>query len=427
MKAEIVVHRSAEDTSRKNKREYLRLFEQFNFRAYLHSVWRGLRQERGSPEHSWAAFQLYRWTADTASFLVPLVVSLLLMMLCTGKISPIPEGTEIMIREPEAPPPELLPTPEDPPPVRPEMTTTVAPDLVPQTIAHQSEMDPPAHAGPPSNQEKPSLLSDVRVNKSRVVFKNLIGARGDIAGSLKQHGDGVGIVTEPAVLRALRWLKKEQRPDGSWGSPPVAMTGFALLCYLAHNETPGSDEFGPTVERAIKYLLGQQGPDGRFPGNYDIPIATYALCEAFGMTQIPVVRDAAEKALDVIISGQHSSGGWDYNCQQSERDDTSYMGWCAQALKAGDMARLSNPDLRNALKKAVRGFKKNAHPTGGFGYTGPGQGGLTAVGTLCMQLLGAAKEAECRRGLVWLEQITFDWEEPWGARPVYYWYYATQA
>jgi hypothetical protein len=73
-------------------------------------------------------------------------------------------------------------------------------------------------------------------------------------------------------------------------------------------------------------------------------------------------------------------------------------------------------------------MQKNAHPQGGFGYTGPGQGGLTGVGVLCMQFLGAANKAECKRGLEWLDQkATFNWRDPWGKSPIYYWYYVTQA
>ncbi|MFA7054229.1 MAG: hypothetical protein WC328_14550, partial [Kiritimatiellia bacterium] len=52
-----------------------------------------------------------------------------------------------------------------------------------------------------------------------------------------------------------------------------------------------------------------------------------------------------------------------------------------------------------AIKLAVKGFKANAHPSGGFGYTSPGTGGLTSVGCLCMQLLGASNEGEVKRAL----------------------------
>ena len=45
---------------------------------------------------------------------------------------------------------------------------------------------------------------------------------------------------------------------------PAAMAGLALLCYLAHGETPASPEFGKTVEKAMKYLVGVQNGSGSF-------------------------------------------------------------------------------------------------------------------------------------------------------------------
>jgi hypothetical protein len=44
-----------------------------------------------------------------------------------------------------------------------------------------------------------------------------------------------------------------------------------------------------------------------------------------------------------------------------------------------------------------------------------------------MQLLGAARDAECRNAVLWLEKsATFDWDAPWLQSPIYYWYYVTQ-
>ncbi len=47
----------------------------------------------------------------------------------------------------------------------------------------------------------------------------------------------------------------------------------------------------------------------------------------------------------------------------------------------------------------VKGFKKNGFPDGGFGYTGPQKGGLTAVGTLCMQFHHAANDPYVKNSL----------------------------
>ena len=243
---------------------------------------------------------------------------------------------------------------------------------------------------------------------------------------------------EATVMRALRWLKANQLPDGSWPGQSTAMTGMALLCYLAHGETPSPEcvEFGPTVERGIRYLVDNQNENGLFKSkdgnNYAHPIATYALCEAYTLTKVPMLKEAAEKALVHIVRGQHPNGGWDYNMRQTERDDTSYMGWCAQAVKAGHMAGdLEVQDLEKVYKNAVNGFKVNANPSGGFGYTSRGATGLSGVGVLCMQLLGAAREPEVAATLSFLDEITFSFEKwknkGFGASPVYYWYYITQA
>jgi hypothetical protein len=226
-------------------------------------------------------------------------------------------------------------------------------------------------------------------------------------------------------------LKKNQSPDGSWPSAKHAMTGMSLLAFLAHGETPASEEFGATVEKAIRWLISNQEKGGGFPRSYQHAICTYALCEAYALTKVPMIKESAEKAVDVLIKGQNETGGFDYplNHQPADeaRDDTSVMGWCAQALKAAKMAGVEHPDLDNAIKLAIKGFKKNSAPTGGFGYTGPGGGGLTGVGVLCMQLLGAAREAECRNGLAVLEPATFNWGPAGTFNKNYYWYYITQA
>jgi hypothetical protein len=103
------------------------------------------------------------------------------------------------------------------------------------------------------------------------------------------------------------------------------------------------------------------------------------------------------------------------------------MGWQMQALKAGVMAGLDVEGLEESAELSVEGMKLMAAPTGGFGYTGPGKSGLTAAGTLCMQLLGYGRAPEAVRGLAVLAEWNFDWENPAIGRPIYHWYYATQA
>ena len=298
---------------------------------------------------------------------------------------------------------------------------------------------------------QPTEFDSVAMVKSPITFSGIYasrnpGHRGSIFG--KRGGPGGG--SEEAVLRALRWLKKHQNSDGSWiatsggggevtwGAGPIAsgMTGLGLLTFLAHGETPASEEFGMTVEGAIRYLMGNQKGDGRFKSvdahEYCHPIASYALCEAYGMTRIPMIKEHAEKAIDVVIKGQHGSGGWDYNLNSSGRDDTSFAAWCAQSLKAAKMAGLEPSGLGDAMQKALAGLKSNANGDGSFAYTNSERDAhkqLASAGALCVQLLGTGREKEVSSALRWWDQTQSNnsWSNPQGQNPVYYWYYITQA
>ena len=269
-----------------------------------------------------------------------------------------------------------------------------------------------------------------------------------IMASRAAHTNGTALAKygaggEAAVMRALRWLKSVQNEDGSWDGCRPAMTGLAILAFLAHNELPAGpeEEFGPTVEKAIRWLVDNQGAGGFFRGRdgngYAQSIATYALCEAYSMTRNPLVKEAAERALVPIIEGQHPSGGWDYNFRQSEREDTSFMGWAAQAVAAGRAAGLRVPGLEECYRKISRGMLINYDQGyGGFGYTGPAHSGLSGIGALCMQLAGDGDRPEVKKTMRMLSTAKFGWDkydgpQPYtlsnGQSPLYFWYYMTRA
>ena len=388
-----------------------------------------------------------------------------------------------------------------------------SPDDLPQEDEEPVELEPPpAEVEPPPDQDMPDIQLDMptvslvettdvapasnepvtmkpatvdaTLNiKSPVKLKSVVGtARGaGVRGNFLKGGALYGDAnTERAVLKALRWLKAtqitdEKSPDyGTWGTKPelgltkgmdkAAGAGFAVLTFLAHGETPVSKEFGPTVEKAVNYLInnvyvvkGKDGKEAKDPNDltpyvkmrgasgseYGFLIGTYALCEAYAMTQNPNARAAAEKALARIISGQTPTGGWNYNLARVTKfgapDDISYGGWALQALKAGKMAGIHLPGMEECIKKAVKCLKtRNYSEKAGFVYRATtnhkaGGGGLAGTGCLAMQLLGYAKEREVANALRVMAdwQPSLDKEYPYvknGTRhnPQYYCYYATQ-
>jgi|APCry1669188970_1035186.scaffolds.fasta_scaffold23949_1 Squalene-hopene cyclase C-terminal domain len=272
--------------------------------------------------------------------------------------------------------------------------------------------------------------------KSPLVMKGLYASRkaggtGGRAGAIARHGGSRA--GETAVERALRWLKQNQNDDGSWPGTdsPTAMCGLALLCYMAHGETPASKEFGPTVEKAIRYLLSAQEPTGRFKKagsnySYGHAIATYALSESYGMTQMVMLKEPMEKAVQVIIDGQQTGGAWDYNYAKTARHDMSVSGWQVQALKAAHGAGAENAGLDAALYKAVDGIKSFAAPSGGFGYSGPDKSEvLTGAGILSLQFLGRAEDPAVIKAFTATEKQSPAW--PGAGGTTYGWYYMTQA
>ena len=97
----------------------------------------------------------------------------------------------------------------------------------------------------------------------------MAGRAGGTARAAAMKISGGKDASEKAVMAGLRWLKQNQREDGSWGAANIhAMTGLAVLCFLGHGEMPESPEFGPTVKRALDWLLRKGNEfDGRMSPN----------------------------------------------------------------------------------------------------------------------------------------------------------------
>lgn len=253
-----------------------------------------------------------------------------------------------------------------------------------------------------------------------------------------------GSLTEPAVIRALEWLKRHQLDNGSWEvrehgqTGVVATTGLALMAFLAHGETTTSEKYGETIERAIKFLLAEQesrGPAGAFtvldqPGVYAHGIATYAISEAFAMTAHPSLRESMDSGIRHIINGQQPGGGFDYHFRKGVRRDTSVAGWMIQAMKAAQMAGCEVEGLDEAIEKAAGDIIRVAGADGRFGYTSPDshQPAVTAIGTLSLQLAGYGSDRTVNSALAYMrENESCSWDRTNLTRAMYQWFYTTQA
>lgn len=464
-----------EEEIKEQLKEEMAKFEDDGYFRRLIKMFVGLGRPRNSPEYKEAIVELQRQTAPLLAILLPiLVVATLFVVTAVSGSGKRELKVEIVQADQQDDALDEIETPQEtePPPEMDNIEITVdAPSMNPTEMASEAA---PAPTAEPQSVKVASVDAMLSI-KSPVTMKSVMGtSRGaGVRGTYTRGGASYGdAATEAAVMKALRWLKATQAPDGSWGTKPefglkkgmdkAAGAGFAILTYLAHGETPASKEFGPTVQKALDYLINSvyvvkdkngklaKDPNGNTPyirmsgaggSEYGFLIGTYALCEAYGMTKNPNAREAAEKTLGRIISGQTATGGWNYNMARVTKDgpdDISFGGWAMQAIKAGKMAGIHLPGMEECIKKAVNCLKKrNYSEKAGFVYRATtnhkgGTGGLAGVGCLAMQLLGYAKEKEVANAL----NVMRDWQpsldkvysyapgKPENAQ--YYCYYAAQ-
>lgn len=184
---------------------------------------------------------------------------------------------------------------------------------------------------------------------------------------------GPNTKTEAAIEAGLTYLAKIQLPDGHWelqsadatskdavahDEPPslrsnTAATGLALLAFLGAGYHHQDDPYRDVVRKGLDYLMAHQQDSGDFyrledetsnlsVGLYSHGIATLAMSEAFGMTQDPELKQAAQRGLDFIAAAQcESLGGWRYT--PGNQSDTSVSGWMMMAIKSGELAGLEVP------------------------------------------------------------------------------------
>ena len=199
--------------------------------------------------------------------------------------------------------------------------------------------------------------------------------------------------TEKSIEQGLSFLARHQSNDGSWSlgnfgagrrgyenektllTSDTAATGMCLITFLGAGYHQLDDKYKNIVAGGIDYLRKNQKDDGDLYVNqdpessravwlYSHAIATIALCEAYGMTQDPELREPAQKALDFIAAAQNKDrGGWRYS--PGIGSDTSVTGWMMMALKSGQLANLDVQqeafDKINTWLDAAQGSKTDRH------------------------------------------------------------------
>jgi hypothetical protein len=256
---------------------------------------------------------------------------------------------------------------------------------------------------------------------------------------------------EDAVMASLRYLKKNQATNGSWGNgKPVAMTGLSILAFLGHCETPLSVEFGDTVTKGMTYLVDNNRRQGGKSSSdlqdrhwcYEHAIAMYALAESYTFCKqlgiedsVPGLRASVEEGINWIIDNQTREGGWDYdyNTNNDRPGDTSIVAWHMQALKAAKATGLSFSKIGQVIGNGLDFLERTQSDEGGFGYGldqrpagGTGHFTLAGAGTLCFQQHKGASNSNARNGVDYIEENS-SFSFGGGDANLYEHYYSSQA
>jgi len=271
--------------------------------------------------------------------------------------------------------------------------------------------------------------------------------------------------TERAVRSALAWLAGAQSETGRWNAArhgagqergvlghnrqgagakaDTGISGLALLAFLGSGHTHRHGAYAEQVAAGLDFLRRGQSAEGALHGNaqlfartYCHSMATFAVCEAYALTEDPRLAPMARAATAYSLQIQNSNtGGWRY--RPGDAGDTSQLGWQLMALKSAQWAGIDVPSTTwTRIERFLRHVRRGTE--GGLAAyrpQGPASRTMTAEALYCRQLLAgdlpdgthAAALEEAVRSLLAQRPKLPTQGRMAGRMNLYYWYYATLA
>jgi len=233
-----------------------------------------------------------------------------------------------------------------------------------------------------------------------------------------QQQEEISAVSSPDVTasltRALGWLAKEQRADGSWEAyrpvRAVALAGLAL--------SGGGEAYQQETLKAARWLMNQQQPDGSWSvkRRRELPIdqamAIWFLATVLQHQSDPDMAEAVESGARYILDHQQADGGWAYAYGQSEYRNTFVSVCQLLALRAVLNAGILVPEVEQSFVASMRDLLYvQDRESGAFGdeFRGVDRWSATGEAVLGLQLVGLSRIPETMHGVEALEGMVNGW------------------
>ena len=279
----------------------------------------------------------------------------------------------------------------------------------------------------PTSSAQPMTMTDS--NSTMAMMKRLPsggGLEGRTPEGRQKYGQMYGATkeSEDAVEKALAWLAKHQRRNGSWSfdlsldpcsgrcshsrdagdtpTPTTAATGLSLLAFLGAGYTHHEGKYADNVRKGLYYLRASSGPskhglDWQHGSMYGHGIALLAINEALSMSRSEAhpkgdtdLRSLAEEGSMFSSIAQHRGGSWGY--RPGQPGDMTITGWQTLSLKA---AQRNHIPLPTPLFYYVHEFVMSTSEGDefAFGYKGPpAEENTTAIGLALLLYLGQSPD-----------------------------------
>jgi hypothetical protein len=293
-------------------------------------------------------------------------------------------------------------------------------------------VEPPAPP-PPSPTAVPGDASPAQANDEMLPRDDQGAQNNPLEGEFTQaHID--------AIELGMEYLKGQQNSDGSFGrgryGRHAGITALCALAFMSDGNLPGRGRYGEQVSLALEFVLASSQDTGLLAAEttshgpmYGHGFAALFLGEIYGMNPDDKrVRDALEKAVQLIVGTQNEEGGWRYNPVPYDADISVTI--CQiMALRSARNAGIKVP--KETIDRAVKYVRDCQNPDGGFKYmlqTGGSAWPRTAAGVTSLYYAGIYEDDSIDRGLEYLERTAMPGSAAAGQAHYYYGhYYSAQA